>query len=253
MLPQPVRARLGRHLVQLRGRPLTDLRHRATGGRHVRDAVDQYELAERTVRRERVDGNRLQQAHPHARQDVLLEALHRMLRAGVDVDGELHLFDHAGDQLGSQLDQIVPARHERGVIHPQDRRLEAVGHGYIGPGGEHAAARHVDLAVERDGDRAPHAGGIPRRVAHEDALDAGALPAGKHDELIARMHLPRLDLPLEPTERTIGAAHALHGHIEPLLDLSVGDIDLLELGEQRLAAVPLRMQGGPRHVIALSR
>ena len=69
---------------------------------------------------------------------------------GVDVDEVMHLGDIGVGGAGAELDDIGRARMHVGFRRPQQPRMDFGGDfGPLGDGGEHVAARGVDLVGER--------------------------------------------------------------------------------------------------------
>src|SRR6185437_14786716 len=80
--------------------------------------------------------------------------------------------------------------------------------------GDHVAAAGVELAVEAEGHRLPFAGAIQIAVERDDALDARALHARLHHDLVATGHAAAADGAGIAAERLVRTVHPLHRHAE---------------------------------------
>ncbi len=135
----------------------------------------------------------------------------------------------------------------RGQLARHDRRVLRIG--------EHVAPADVELTVEPDRDRHRRHGRLERTVEALDRLDTRAPPRGEHDDLVARP-------PDTPRDRTAVAAivvvarrhwpdDPLDGEAPLLEHAPGGELDALEVLEQRRPAVPGHRRPGLDDVLAV--
>ena len=164
--------------------------------------------------------------------------------AGGDVDDVARRLERGDDGLGGELEEVAAAGDQRRGVHPDDRGDEGVGDlGRAGGGGDDVAAGAVDLVGEDQGDRGAGVGARALAVGTEDARDGGGAAGGDDADLVADRDAAGGDEAGEAAEVLVGAVDPLHGHAERPVG-GGGDLDRLEMGEQRRSVVPGHRGGG---------
>ena len=175
-----------------------------------------------------------------------------MLEA-VDVDLVFRVLDGRGDRLRAQLEPIAAAGDQLILGHPHDRRLELVGGlGRVGGGGDHVAARAVDLVGQRDRHRLAGDRVIDVAILGDDPRDPGLAARRQDPDLGARTHRPRRDLAGETAKILVGTVDPLHRHPQRFRGIVGGaERDAVEMLDQARAAIPGRGGAGRHHIVAL--
>jgi hypothetical protein len=187
----------------------------------------------------RVERDRLVEREVADADLVQRERLRGEMLERVDVDLVFRLRDRRGDLLRADLDPVRAPRQHRLVRHPDDRRLELVRNAGQRFGlGEHVAAAHVDLVLERQRDRL--AGDCLGKIAvHRHEPHYLALASRRqHADLVAGLHRAAHYRAREPAEVEVGPVDPLHRQPERRVPDLVLDLDGLEVTHQRRAAVP---------------
>ena len=173
--------------------------------------------------------------------------------SGRHVHARLDLLDRRAHAAGGVLELVARARAQRRLVHPADRRLDVAGDGGRAAGrDDHVAAADVELVGEhhRRGQRRLDRLGRPARGV--DARDRRALAGGQHEHLVARaQHAAGHAAGVAAVVRV--ADRELHREAEVLELAVLGDLELLELVEQRRPVEPRRALAAVDHVVAVER
>ena len=115
--------------------------------------------------------------------------------------------------------------------------------------GEQVAARNVDVVGEDQGHRIPGDRDGQRLVERDDVLDDRAASRGQRERFGAAEKHSRLEPAGVTAEVGSGAGphHELHRKAERQGVGLVGNLDFLERGEQRRAAVPAEVRAALDH------
>ncbi len=147
---------------------------------------------------------------------------------------------------GRVLDQVARARPGRRLVEPADVRAQVARHlgGRVG-GGDHVAARDVEVVLEQDRDRHRRERLVDRAVEGVDPLDPRARAARQHDHVVAGAQHAAGDLAGVAAVVVMGVVVRAHDPLDRqpagVEHLAVGgDVDALEVLEQRRAVVPRR-------------
>ncbi len=169
----------------------------------------------------------------------------------VDVDLVLGLGDGRRGLLRADLDPVRAAREHRVVAHPDDGRLELVGHTRRGIGArEHVAAAGVDLVFERDGHGLT--GDRARKVpAHGDHAGDAAFARRREDpHLVTGGDRAAHDRACEAAEVQVRAVDPLHRQPERRMRHVVLDRNSLEVTHQRRPVIPGHLRASILDVVA---
>ena len=151
----------------------------------------------------------------------------------VDVDLLVDRGDRGRQHLGADLHQIGAARGKAILGHPHQRGVEPGGE-RNGLGGEHVAARNVELVGERERDRLAGGGGGQVAVEADDAGDGRRQAGARDGQAVAGADAAAGDLAGIATEGGVGAVDPLDRHSRGGVGLSRGgDGDGLEMLDQR--------------------
>ena len=157
---------------------------------------------------------------------------------------------------GRVLQSEPGAGAQRCVGHPADVGLELARHRRRrGRAGEHVAARDVDVVGEPDRHALRRRRLVERAVEGVDRGDRRAHAAGQHDDLGARRQHASGDLArVAAVVAGVVADDPLDGEAAGGERAVAGELDALEVLEQRRAAVPRHRGRSPRHdVVAAQR
>ena len=224
----------------------------ACADRGVGELVDQDEASQRTVVRIGLEHEGFVGRHLGDADGVQLQRPDRQMLQGVDVDLIFRGAHRSRHGLGAQLQPIGPARYQRFVRHPDDRGLKLIGDlGRIARRGDDVPARAVELVGEAQGDRLACHGPVEVAIHGDDAVDDGGLAAGQDLDSVAGAYGARADLAGETAEVRARAIDPLHRHAKRLGQRGVaGDLDGVEVFDQRRAAIPGHQRREGRDVVA---
>ena len=222
--------------------------------RGVREPVDHDEAAGRAVAAVGVVGDGACQ-----RDGAAADLVERKRRGGlaverVDVDAVAERTHRAGDDLARLLEEVLPARHQRLLGHPDDHRLEPlVDLRHVARTHEHVAAARIDFVLEGQRDRLGSEGLVEFAIERDDRLHAALLARGERHHLVPAADDARGDRAREAAVVEVGPQHHLHRKAE-VLEVAVGaDIDRLQECHQRAAGVPRHIRAVGHDVVALER
>ena len=211
----------------------------------VRVLVDQDERARRAVLGVRVGDDRRARAQRQPRDVVELQLVgRRLLAQRRHVEQHVDRLDRGADRAGRVLELEMLARAQRALRHPADRGLEVPsGDRQVLRADDHLAAADVEVVGELDGDRVGRRGGLARAVVGLDGEHLRAAAAGHDRHLVAGAQRAARDLAgvaaLAP-RGLLGADDPLDRQPQRALAAIAGDVDLLEVRQQRRPVVPVR-------------
>ena len=211
----------------------------------VRVLVDEDERARGAVLAVGVGDDRRARAQGDPRDVVELELVGRgLLPQRGHVEQDVDRLDRGTHGARRVLERDVLAGAQRALRHPADRRLEvAAGDRQVVGADDHLAAADVEVVRELDGDRVGRRGGRQRPVVGLDREHRGAAAAGQDRHRVTGAQRAARDLAgvaaLAP-RGLLGADDPLDRQPERALAAVAGDVDLLQVGQQRRAVVPVR-------------
>ena len=156
------------------------------------------------------------------------------------------------------LMRVAPALLQRAVGHPADRGHQlARGLRGVGDAADEVAARDVEVVLEQQGHRHRREGGVERAVEGLDGGDARRPPGGEDHDLVAGAqhaagHLPGVAA-VVVVLLGLRADHPLHGEARVVEVARRGDLDRLEVVQQRRSLVPGHVGRGLDDVVAVQR
>ena len=195
--------------------------HGAGGDRGVGEAVDQDEAAGLANLRKAVERNGRRGGDVANADFVERQRVRGLPPQRLDIDAMLDTGHARGDGADADLEQVFTSGQQRLLAHPDQVGFELIGD-LRRPVGrdQRVAARHIDVAVEADGDRLARGRMRPLFARHHDAVHLGA-DAG-------RRHLHRIagsdgstgdDAGIKPAV-AIGPQHGLHQNAQRGLERS---------------------------------
>ena len=218
------------------------------------EPIDHDEAAGRAVTAVGVVGDGARQ-----RDGAAADLVERKRRGGlaverVDVDAVAERTHRAGDDLARLLEEVLPARHQRLLGHPDDHRLEPlVDLRYVARTHEHVAAARIDFVLEGQRDRLVGEGLVEFAIERDDRLHAALLARGERHHLVPTADDARGDRAREAAVVEVGPEHQLHWKAE-VLEVAVGaDVDRFQERHQRAAGVPRHVRAVGHDVVALER
>ena len=205
---------VGRLPVNVVGPPQGEVQQ-AGADRIVRQAVDQDETAGISVLPIGVEGDRAIHREVAHADLVQLEPLRGEVLQGIDVHAIFRVGDRRGHGLRPDLQPVGAAREHRLVAHPDDCRLELVGHpgGRI-RGGDDVAAADVDLVGQRQRDRLPRDRVGEIAPIRDEARHAAFPPRRLHPNAVIRPNGPARHDAGEAPEVGVRPVDPLDGHPE---------------------------------------
>jgi hypothetical protein len=152
----------------------------------------------------------------------------------------------------ADLQQILPARKHRVLMHPDEGGLELVGHfGRFRGGGQQIAAGNIDLPVQRQRDGLSGNSLFQIAIVRDDAFDPGFLARRQRADAIAHGDLAAGDLPREAAEILIRAIDPLHRQAEGPFTGFILHLHGFQMLHQRAAGVPRHGRAAAGDVLAL--
>ena len=176
---------------------------------------------------------------------------------GVDVEPVAQHLDFGADPAGRVLELVRrPGPQRGGLVEPADRRLEAAVRGrLVGGPADHVAAGDVELVVEQHRHRHRREGLGDGAVGRVDPGDRRGLARGQDHHLVPLLEDAADDRAgVAAVVGVLGRHRPDHGlHREPVVEQVAvgGDVDVLELAEQRLPVEPGHVGRALDHVVAL--
>ncbi len=119
--------------------------------------------------------------------------------------------------------------------------------------GQHIAAAYIELVLQTDRDRLRREGVDRIAVGSKDARDSGVPARGKRHYLIAYADHARGDRAAVTTEVGVRAQDVLHREAEVDQVAIAGDVDRLQVGEQRRPLVPGHACAAVNDVVSVQR
>ena len=200
-----------------------------------------------------VEGDRLGERQVAEADVVERQRAGGKLLEGVDVDAVLQLADRCADRAGAGLQQIRAAGQQRLLRHPDDVSGDLVGNlGATVGRRQYVAAADVDLDVRRQRHRIAGSGLVAVAVHGDDALHRRRLAGAGDDDRIARAHGAGGDSAGIAAEAGIRPVDPLDRKAESAFGRTIGDVDFLQVFEQRRSAIPGRAGAALGDVISVA-
>ena len=169
---------------------------------------------------------------------VLIQPVRGNVMSAVNVHLILDVHDGGVDHFGSQLQDIVDAGHQRGLVHPQERGGEALRNGVSFSLHQHTAPGNVDFPAQLNGYRLTRNSLLHFLKAGQNAGHCGGFSAGKAADFVAHPDAAALDLTLEAAEGSVGAAYSLNRHGELRTVCRGSDLNLIQIFQKRKSVIP---------------
>ena len=215
--------------------------------------VDQDDPAQRPVAGIGIEHQRLVGGDLGHADGVEVERLGSQPLHRVDIDRVLGRGDRDGDGLRPQLQPVGTAHQQRIVVQPDQRGFELVRHFGRGiGGGDHIAARTVDLVRKAQRDRLARNGLLQIAIQRDDPGDGAGLARWQDAHAVAGADGAAGDQAGKTPEIQIGPVDPLHRHPQRCGGRSGGvDLNRFQMLDQRRAIEPRRVFGTSGDVIAL--
>ena len=210
--------------------------------RGIGDAVDQDEGAGRVVFLIGVEGKGRGRGEIAEADLVEAQGLGREFAERIDVETMLQLGDRHRNGPRARLHEIGAAGQELVVAHPDEMRGELVGD--LGPVlriAQDIAARDVELVGKGEGDGIAGRRAVEVAVGGDDPRDPRRAARPGDDDFVAGADRSARDRPGKSAKIEMRAIDPLHRKAKRLVAAVFGDIDRLEIVEQRRSMVPGRI------------
>ena len=181
---------------------------------------------------------------------VLIQPVRGNVMSAVNVHLILDVHDGGVDHFGSQLQDIVDAGHQRGLVHPQERGGEAFRDGMSLSLHQYTASGNVDFPAQLNGHRLSCHSLLHFIKAVQNAGHRGGFSAGKAADLVAHPDASALNLALEATEGGVGTAYSLDRHGEFRAVRGGSDFNLVQIFQKRKSVIPGHPVGMLRDVVS---
>ena len=176
---------------------------------------------------------------------------------GVDVEAVVQRGDPHPGGSGGVLDDVIPTRFQGGLVgHPAHHRVElGAGVGLVLRPRQQIAAGDVDIVGETDRHRHWRKGLRHWAFRPVDGRDPTGFTAGQHHHLVAGAHDPAGDgagiAAVVGVFAGLWPDHVLHrkAHVDQVA--VTGDVDILEVAQQRWTVVPGCLIALGHHVVAV--
>jgi len=185
---------------------------------------------------------------------VQAAGLVRQMRQRIHIDPMFEGGDRGRHTAGPDLQQIGTARDERPIAHPDHMRGELVDEfGWFAARGDKVAARHIDLVLEGQCDGVAFLRAGKRAVEGGDLFHSGRAAGARDEHAIPRGNGAGDNSARKAAKLAIRPVDPLHGKTERPCREIPGNLDGVEVLEQRRAAIPRQPGGQLGDVVAQPR
>ena len=239
--------------MNIGGAPQTEIDH-PRPDRGIGETVDQDEAAHIAIVAIGIEGQRLRQREIAIADFVQRQRLAGQMLQRVDIHLVLQRRYRDRHGGGGQLEQILPARQQFLVRHPEQMGRELVGD--LGPrfaASHRTSPREISTSsasVSVTASPATASGRSPSMVTMRATLEVR--PGLGDGDGIAGLHAAAGDGAGKAAEIQIGAVDPLHRQAERLVGQRAVDIDRFQMIQQRRALVPGRLLAFGDDIVAMS-
>ena len=155
--------------------------------------------------------------------------------------------------VGADSHQVVAATKHRLLRHPDDRRIETIGHsGRLLVMPDDIATADAELVGERDRDGLTRVGNVAVTLTGYDPLDTRSSSRGRHDDLVAGPNAAAGYHAGVSAEVVAGTVNPLHRKAEwSVLHPLLVNVDGLQVFQQRRAVVPAHAMASRQQVVPI--
>ena len=171
--------------------------------------------------------------------------------ACIDINFIFDVHNNCRNGFCSQLQNIVLTSYQIRVIHPEQLCGKQIAHLRLRILCENTASGYIYFTVKGNSDRMTTIGCFHFLSGFDDTFHRCLFIGRQSSNLVSDCNLAGLNLTLESAEGMIRTAYSLYRHGKSIFRLSLMNVNILQISEERLPFIPRHMSGFQGYIISL--